>query len=136
MNQESSGMKIIDTDIAIDHFHGHSAALDYFAENLAQGQILAISIVTLTEFMGGMRLGEEERSEGFLRLFSILDANEAIARRAAEYLRQFRASHRLELGDALIAATAAIHSAEIITRNRKHYPMQDIAISTPYERGK
>lgn len=47
-------MRIIDTDIAIDHFHGHRAALDYFAENLVSGQILAISVVTLTEFMGGI----------------------------------------------------------------------------------
>ena len=85
--------------------------------------------------MGGMRQGEEERSERFLGLFAILNANEAIARRAADYLRQYRASHRLELGDALIAATASIHEAEIITRNRKHYPMQDIMISTPYDRG-
>ncbi|GIL15010.1 MAG: twitching motility protein PilT [Chloroflexota bacterium] len=129
-------MKIIDTDIAIDHFHGHRAALDYFAENIAVGQVLAVSVVTLAEFLGGMREGEQKRTERLLHLFTILDAHQDIARRAAFYLRQFRSSHRLELGDALIAATAAYHNAELVTRNRKHYPMQDIAIVTPYERGK
>lgn len=129
-------MKIIDTDIAIDHFHGNRSALGYFAENLAAGQILAISIVTLTEFLAGMREGEQERTEHLLHLFAVLDANEAIARRAADYLRQFHASHNLELGDALIAATVAHHNAELVTRNKKHYPMQDIMITIPYERGK
>lgn len=129
-------MKIIDTDIAIDHFHGHRAALDYFADNLAAGQVLAISVITLAEFMAGMRKGEQERTERLLRLFSVLDANEAIAYRAAAYLREFRVSHNLELGDALIAGTAAYHSAELVTRNQKHYPMQDIVIAKPYERGK
>lgn len=129
-------MKIIDTDIAIDHFHGHRAALDYFAENLATGQILAISVVTLAEFMGGMREGEQERTDRLFRLFTVLDATQDIARRAAAYLRQFHASHNLELGDALIAATVAYHNAELVTRNRKHYPMQDILITIPYQRGK
>lgn len=129
-------MKIIDTDIAIDHFHGNRAALDYFAENLAAGQILGISVVTLAEFMGGMRAGEEARTERLLSLFAILDVNEDIARRAALYLRHYRASHHIELGDALIAATAAHHNAEIVTRNIKHYPMPDVTLETPYTRGK
>jgi hypothetical protein len=113
-------MKLIDTDIAIDHFHGHRAALDYFAEALAAGEVLAISVITLTELASGMRLGEEARTEGLFKLFTLLDVNEPIGRRAAAYLRQFRPSHRLELGDALIAATAAHHKAELITRNSKH----------------
>lgn len=127
-------MKIIDTDIAIDHFHGHHAALNYFAENLAAGQILAVSIITLTEFMGGMREGEQDRTEELFSQFTVLDVHEKIARLAASYLRQFRP--KLELGDALIAATAAHHNAELVTRNRKHYPMRDILITVPYERGK
>jgi len=129
-------MKLIDTDIAIDHFHGHQAALDYFAETLAAGEVLAISVITLTELASGMRLGEEARTERLLKLFTLLDVNEPIGRRAATYLRQFRPSHRLELGDALIAATAAHHKAELITRNSKHYPMRDVRVTAPYERGR
>ncbi len=47
--------------------------------------------------------------------------------RAGEYLRQFAKSHHLELGDALIAATASLHNVSLWTRNRKHYPMKDLA---------
>jgi hypothetical protein len=128
-------MKLIDTDIVIDHFHGHQAALDYFAETLAAGEILAISVVTLAELAGGMRPAEETRTERLLSLFTVVGVDEAIGRRAGAYLRQFRRSHNLELGDALIAATAASGGAEIITRNVKHYPMTDIRVTVPYERG-
>jgi predicted nucleic acid-binding protein len=128
-------MKLIDTDIAIDHFHGHQAAHDFFTEALASGEILAISVVTLTELTAGMRFGEEERTEKLLELFTILDVDEVIGRKAGDYLRQYNRSHRVELGDALIAATAALSKAELVTRNLKHYPMTDILVHSPYGRG-
>ena len=128
-------MKLIDTDIAIDHFHGHHAAMEYFAENLAAGEVLSISVVTLTELLAGMRAGEEERTGRLLGLFTIHAVDEQIARRAGSYLNQFHRSHNLELGDALVAATAAHIGDELITRNLKHYPMSDISIAVPYERG-
>jgi predicted nucleic acid-binding protein len=129
-------MKLIDTDIAIDHFHRHQAALDYFAATAASGETLAISVVTLAELSGGMRAGEEARTERLLDLFTVLDVDETIARQAGAYLRQFRHSHRLELGDALVAATAAWHGAGLVTRNVKHYPMTDVQVIVPYERGR
>jgi len=128
-------MKLIDTDIVIDHFHGHQAALDYFSEMLAAGEVLSVSVVTLTEITGGMRSDEEPRTERLLSLFTVLDVDEVIARQAGAYLRQYRRSHNLELGDALIAATAFRAGAELITRNLKHYPMKDIQVTAPYDRG-
>ena len=129
-------MRLFDTDILIDHFHGHQAALEFIATSLGQGETLAVSVVTLTELLGGMRPGEEERTEGLLRLFTILPVDEIVGRQAAVYLRQFRRDHRIELGDALIAATAQQHGAELFTRNLRHYPMTDISVTAPYQRGK
>lgn len=129
-------MKLIDTDVLIDHFHGHRAALDYMAQTIASGEQLAVSVITLTELLGGMRPGEEEKTERLLRLFNILQVNEEIGRDAAAHLRQYRYSHRLELGDALIAATAHHYEADIVTRNIKHYPMSDVTVIVPYERGR
>jgi predicted nucleic acid-binding protein len=47
-------------------------------------------------------------------------------RKAGDYLRQFSKSHSVELGDALIAATALLNRAQHWTRNRKQYPMKDV----------
>lgn len=128
-------MKLIDTDVIIDHFHGNRAAMEFFAENFAAGEVLAISVINLTELASGMRSEEEARTEQLLSLFTVLEVSEPIARQAASYLRQYRRSHNLELGDALIAATASHSGAELITRNLKHYPMKDIQVTMPYERG-
>jgi hypothetical protein len=49
-----------------------------------------------------------------------------IGRRAGDYLRQYSKSHHLELGDALIAATASIHNLQLWTHNRRHYPMKEL----------
>ena len=59
-------MKLIDTDIAIDHFHGNELAREFFARTLAAGEPLYISVVTLTELLAGMRPGEEQVTERLL----------------------------------------------------------------------
>lgn len=128
-------MKLIDTDIAIDHFHGHRQTLEYFTQTLADGEILAMSAISLTEILAGMRPGEKERTEKLFNLFVILDVDEVIARKAGEYLNQHRSTKGMELADALIAATAFVVDAEVVTRNIKHYPMGDVRIVSPYERG-
>jgi predicted nucleic acid-binding protein len=50
----------------------------------------------------------------------------ATGRLTGDYLRRYRKSHAVELGDALIAAAAVLNSAALWTRNRKHYPMKDL----------
>jgi hypothetical protein len=128
-------MKLIDTDIAIDHFHGHRAALEYFTQTLLDGEVLAMSVVSLAEILAGMRAGERERTERLFNLFTILEVDEQIARVAGQYLNEHRQKYQIELADALIAATASVVGAELVTRNVKHYPMRDVNITTPYERG-
>ena len=129
-------MKLIDTDILIDHFHSNRNALSFMQDLSDAGEQLAISVVTVTELLGGLRSGEEAQTEQLLGLFDVLPVNEATGRQAAAYLRAFRRSHRIDFGDALIAATALLHGAELFTRNVKHYPMTDITVTAPYERGR
>ena len=125
-------MKILDTDILLDHLQGNRAALDYLSAELKAGETLAISVITLTELLSGLRYDEEPRINQLLRFFFILDINEAVGRKASEYLRQFRQSDRLDLGDALVAATTLFAGGTLITRNLKRYPMPDITLAVPY----
>src|SRR3954464_3855925 len=46
---------------------------------------------------------------------------------ALKALKRYRKSHAVELGDALIAASAVERGARLWTRNRKHYPMPELA---------
>jgi predicted nucleic acid-binding protein len=76
-------MKVIDTDVLIDHFHGVQAALNYLTQQVAQGETLALSDVTIAEFSGGMRPGEESKTERLLSLFAVLDVDDPpLAKRA------------------------------------------------------
>ncbi len=129
-------MRVIDTDVLIDHFHNVRAAADYIARALLADGELFISSVSVAEILAGMRPGEENLTEALFDLFTIQPVDEAVARLAGAYLNRFAQIHRLDLGDALIAATARSLDAELVTRNVKHYPMTDIVIREPYLRGK
>ena len=128
-------MKLFDTDILIDHFHGNRGAFETLSQALTSGEDVLISVVSLAEFTGGMLAGEEARTQQLLSLFRPIEVSEQIAKEAGRYLRQFHKSHRVETADALIAATAFVLQAELMTRNAKHYPMTDIVVTVPYVRG-
>jgi predicted nucleic acid-binding protein len=127
---------VIDTDILIDHFHGNASATNFIQDALLSGETLLISVATVAEILAGMRPGEEERTEALLSLFTAYPADEALARVAGVYLNQYPAGKRLDLGDALIAATAKVSNSTLYTRNVRHYPMTDIPVRVPYERGR
>lgn len=129
-------MQIVDTDVLIDHFHNVRLATEYIANTLVNGEELFISTVSVAETLAGQRAGEEETTEALFSLFTISPVDETVVRTAGAYLNQFAHTHHLDLGDALIAATAKSLGAELVTRNAKHYPMKEIAIRVPYERGR
>lgn len=129
-------MKLIDTDVLIDHFHNVKAATEYIATALLTDDEIYISSVSVTEILAGMRPGEEADTEALFDLFVVWPVDEAVARIGGFYLNQFARNQKLDLGDALIAATAKALDAELITRNIKHYPMTDIEVREPYSRGR
>jgi hypothetical protein len=59
----------------------------------------------------------------FVDLFVVLAVDAEIARRGGELRRRFARSHGTGLLDALIAATAQVHGARLVTRNARHFPM-------------
>jgi len=69
-------------------------------------------------------------------LIHTYDADEELARIAGSYLNRYGRSHRLDLGDAFVAATAKVIDSALYTRNVRHYPMDDIQVIVPYERGR
>lgn len=44
----------------------------------------------------------------------------------------FGKSHGLLVPDAVIAATASILNARLVTRNAKHFPMKDLDLLVPF----
>ena len=82
--------------------------------------------MTVAELWHGARLHEQKMLRALFVAFTCIAIDLEIGERAGDYLRQYAKSHHVELGDALIAATASIHDAQLWTRNRRHYPMKEI----------
>ena len=117
---------LIDSDILIDVARGRDPhLLARWTELSGSDAVIACSPVTIAEIWHGARTGEHKFLDALFRALTCVPIGPEIGRRAGDYLRQFAKSHYVELGDALIAATASIHDLALWTRNRKHYPMKD-----------
>lgn len=117
---------LIDSDVLIDVARGRdSSLLARWAELGESDTVIACSPVTVAELWHGARPHECKLIEALFRTLTCVPIGPEIGRRAGDYLRQFAKSHAVELGDALIAATASTHNLALWTHNRKHYPMKD-----------
>jgi predicted nucleic acid-binding protein len=83
--------------------------------------------VTSAELWAGALPREHEATAKLFRALLWIPIDYETGRQAGDYLRQYRKSHGLQIGDALIAAAAVLNHAELWTRNRKHYPMKELS---------
>lgn len=123
---------LVDSDVLIDHLRKGKNAFDFFATVIENGSLLFISVISRIEILAGMRIGEEVAINNLFDIVTSIDVDEVIANSAGEYLRKFRKSCDLNIGDAVIAATAKEMELGLVTRNVKHYPMKDIEVIRPY----
>lgn len=120
---------LFDTCILVDHLRQHPPAVDY-VRALPQQPLL--SAVTVAEVYVGVRdQAEARRIEALFGLFEVLAVDGEIARRGGTLRRRFAPTHGTGLLDALIAATAEVHGARLVTRNVRHFPMLDDLV-VPY----
>lgn len=118
---------LVDSGILIEVLRGRKAdPVRRWTELVSAGEPLVCSPVSLAEIRHGMRERERESIERMLASMSCIPIGVEIATRAGDYLRNFHASHAVELGDAFIAATAALHELPLWTQNRKHFPMKEL----------
>ena len=119
-------MILVDTDVLVAHLRGRDDAKGWLRDTRAAGHDLAVSAVTVTEIVGGLRSGEKPPVVRLLDSLRCLPVGEAEARRAGELRRRFRRSHgAIGLGDYLVAATAQVAQCPLATLNVRHFPMFD-----------
>ena len=122
---------LIDTDVLIEYLRGRSEAVEYL-EGLTSD--LCISVISVAELFAGVRDDEEEKSlKQLLLAFVVLPVTEKTARLGGLYRRDYGGSHGTGLADAIIAATSEENGADLVTFNRRHFPMVS-KITVPYER--
>jgi predicted nucleic acid-binding protein len=119
---------LIDSDILIEVSRARDDSIVVRWDELSHSDTpLLCSPVTVAELWHGALPQEHRTLNALFEAIHCISIDTKIGVRAGEYLKQYAKSHHLELGDALIAATAFLHDLSLWTRNRKHYPMKDIS---------
>ena len=119
---------LIDSDILIEVTRARDSNVLARWDELSRSDTVPLcSPVTVAELWHGARPHEQKTLNALFAAITCIAIDLDIGERAGDYLRQYAKSHHVELGDALIAATASIHEAQLWTRNRRRYPMKEIA---------
>lgn len=115
---------LVDTDVLIWHLRGYPKA----TQRLDQLDKLTISAVTYLELLQGMRNRAElvalQKSLA-QRKAERLPITPAITERAIALMESLALSHGMQMGDALIVATAIEHNLPVLTANVKHFGSVD-----------
>lgn len=111
---------LVDTDVLIWHLRGYPQA----TQKLDSFSTLTISAVTYMELLQGLRSKAEMNAlqqSLAMRHTQRLPLTAAITERAITLMEGMVLSDGLQLGDALIAATALEHQLPLLTGNVKHF---------------
>jgi predicted nucleic acid-binding protein len=125
-------VKLLDTTVAIDHLRGNQAAIDLLRGLVENDEILAASEVVRFELVAGVREDELPPLEQFFVALSWVAVGEGVARAAGELARKHRrANSGIDDADYLIAATALLLEADLLTTSLRHFPMLP-GLQAPY----
>ena len=117
-------MKLLDTSVAIDHLRGSPPAVDLLIDLLEAEESIFASEVVRFELLAGVREKEVDALERFFSAISWLPVGEEVARAAGSLAQRHRRSHSgIDDVDYLIAATALLLEADLLTTNVRHFPM-------------
>ena len=120
-----------DTDILVDFFRGHEKAVAFVKNNSHR---IVLSSIVVAELYAGVKEGAEKSAlDNFISLFRVVPVTAEIAALGGLYKRDYGKSHGVALADGILAATAEMENAELVTLNIKHYPMLK-GISPPYKK--
>ena len=117
-------MILLDTTIAVDHLRGDDRAALLLERLADEGEPLLASELSRFELLAGMRPEELDTTERFMDALTWVPVNEEIARLAGSMAAEYRRSHSgIDAIDYVIAATATVTGADLLTTNVRHFPM-------------
>lgn len=124
-------MKLLDTTVAVDYLRGHEEAVRLLTDLVAADDVIA-SELTRFELLAGAREQELDELESFCSALEWMPVDADVSRTAGLLARRYRASFGgIDDVDYLIAASAIVADAELLTTNVRHYPMLE-GLVPPY----
>src|SRR5580698_2913212 len=119
---------LVDSDILIEVSRGRNADIVARWMELSNSDAAVLySPISVAELWAGARPNEHDALTNIFRALTCNPIGKETGHQAGAWLRKYSRSHGVEVADALIAASAVEHNADLWTRNRKHYPMKEVS---------
>ena len=120
MELDKQKIYLIDSDMIINHLRKFFNLFDFLSPLIEEQTVFKVSVISKAEVFAGQssKLVKQQRLiESIFVFFEVMDITSDIAKKAGEYKRDYR----VPLIDAIIAASAVLNKAILITRNTKHF---------------
>lgn len=119
---------LLDSTLLIDALRLDPAARELIEGAVDGSNVLYTSAANIAEVYAGMRPKEAPRTADVLSNVVCLPVTFSIGQRAGELKSWWSSRGRtLELIDMIVAATAIEGGLALVTKNRKDFPMEEIA---------
>jgi predicted nucleic acid-binding protein len=122
---------MLDTDVVIAYLRGDGSAVAFFDDYILSGVVTPmLSAISVSEIFMGARDKREESSLElwFSSLFDVVPVNAAISKEAG----RIRRGRKVNMGDAIMAATSATEKVPLVTLNQLAYKGLNIKTYRPY----
>ena len=114
---------LLDTNILIEILKGNDKTISKIEALEAKLSISSITVMEL--YYGALNKTELGKLEKFVSLFNIIELNENISKKATMLVKRYAKSHTLDIPDSLIASTALVLNAKLVTYNTKYFKYID-----------
>lgn len=84
------GRFLLDSDVVIWHLRGRKEVTETLRD-LQRFELPACSTLSILEVQLGVKKGEEEKTDRFLKSIKVFDVNRDIANKAAQLIREYKA---------------------------------------------
>jgi predicted nucleic acid-binding protein len=113
---------IIDSDVIIEVLRGSTKTTTWPRKVRDSGSAIRYSPVSRAEIRAGARFKERATISALFESLAVLPIEASTGDVGGDQLSRFAGSHSVQLGDALVAASALAHGEEMATFNAKHFP--------------
>jgi predicted nucleic acid-binding protein len=119
---------VLDSTVLIDYLRGRPT-VERVSALAGTGDLLATTAINVEEIVRGLRPAESSAATELFAGLEVLSVDLAAAWQAGEWRRGFSARGvTLWQADCLIAATAKVNGAALVTGNPKDFPMPELEV--------
>ncbi len=121
-------LRVLDSTVLIDYLRGRPAVARVAIMH-ARGDVAATTAINVEEIVRGLREGEADAAERLFTGLEVLPVDGRAGWLAGGWRRDFAARGvTLWQADCLLAATAFVHGAALVTANPKDFPMDGLEV--------